>query len=162
MVWHAYLLNPRDFLHDCIRFQWIALWNTGFPLRLVSSCIDDETFIYCPSDKAPDSFLAATGLPWNSLTDKQQLILRCPNCNQPMHVPWTTATDAGSWRTADGGGENGKGYTDPLFETVCSGCHVPSNHDSFKVQKFKTDAKMLIEKTTPLPGTVLNMKGECN
>ncbi|KAL8744796.1 MAG: hypothetical protein Q9184_007953 [Pyrenodesmia sp. 2 TL-2023] len=159
MVWHAYLLNPRDFLDDCIRFQWIALWNTGFPLGLVSSCIDDETFVYRPSDRAPATFLAATGLPWKSLIDNQQLVLRCPNCNRPMHVPWTTATDAGSWRTADGGGENGKGYTDPLFEWTCSGCHVPSHHDSFKVQKFKTDAKMLIEKYIPLPGTVLNMKG---
>ncbi|KAL8713175.1 MAG: hypothetical protein Q9220_002696 [cf. Caloplaca sp. 1 TL-2023] len=66
--------------------------------------------------------------------------------------------DVDPWRNYSEG-NFGRGYTDPGFEMVCSGCHVSSNHDTLKVHKFKTDCKMLVEKNRPLPGTVLNARG---
>lgn len=158
MVWHAHLLNPRDFLEDCIRYGRIPFWTTGLPLQAINACIDNETFDYRPTYKATDRFVTTTGLPWNDLDDPQDLMLRCPGCSQLIGVPWTTSTTADSWK-APSLGEEGIGFTDRNFIVICASCSVSTDHDSLRVQKFRADCISLLEKNIPMPGTILNSKG---
>lgn len=60
MVWHAYMLNPRAYLEDCIRHGRMAIWNVEMPWRVVAECIDSETFEY---RTLGNSFTEHTGLP---------------------------------------------------------------------------------------------------
>ena len=158
MVWHAHLLNPRDFLEDCLRYDRIRLWKMGLPLATFNRCIDNETFEYCTDSSAPSQFQSGIGLPWNSLDDNQQAMIRCPNCARPMHVPWTTSITASAWREPFFG-EYGRGLTDPSFETTCCGCQFVITHETLRVHKFQIDCRSLIEKNLPMPGTILNSKG---
>ncbi|KAL8728310.1 MAG: hypothetical protein Q9181_005384, partial [Wetmoreana brouardii] len=162
MVWHAHLLNPRDFLEDCIRYDQIRFWNTGLPLAAIDSCINNEDFEYRTGDKARLHFFATTSLPWNSLDDQQQLMLWCPNCARPMHVPWTTLTTEDSWKASAslGLGEGGTGFADQYFEYSCGVCHVTINHDVLRAQKFRFDCTLLMDKDLPMPGTILDSKGK--
>ncbi|KAI7318221.1 hypothetical protein KC315_g10135 [Hortaea werneckii] len=61
MVWHAYMLNPRAYLEDCLRNGRVRLWQTRFPWKAVDQRIDRETFAYEPGH------LAATLFPNNLL-----------------------------------------------------------------------------------------------
>ncbi|KAF3483895.1 uncharacterized protein GIQ15_03219 [Arthroderma uncinatum] len=48
MVWHAYMLNPRDVLEDCLRLGKMSFWTSGLPLDVINECIDNTTFEYTP------------------------------------------------------------------------------------------------------------------
>lgn len=75
MVWHAYMLNPRAYLEDCIRTGRMALWNVAVPWRLVAECIDSETFEYKGAD---GYFTELTGLPVSLRVNKQTLAIGIP------------------------------------------------------------------------------------
>lgn len=160
MVWHAHLLNPRDFLEDCIRYDRVPFWRTGLPLATIDPCINNDTLEYHPGDRAPTHFLATTGLPWNSLDDNSQLMLRCIGCCRPRHVAWTTASSVESWKGPNPG-ECETGFADANFATVCKECQVPCDHEALRVYKFRFDCQMLLEKNLPMPGTILNLEGVC-
>lgn len=40
MVWHSFMLNPRTYLEDCLRFGMMGLWKTGLPWKAVDAVID--------------------------------------------------------------------------------------------------------------------------
>ena len=71
MVWHAFILNPRNFLADCIRFGKMKLWALGLPWALVARAIDDETFQYNPGRFTVDTFKSRTRRPWNNLDEPE-------------------------------------------------------------------------------------------
>jgi hypothetical protein len=60
MVWHAYMLNPRAYLEDCIRFGRMALWNTRMPWNAIAECIDPKTFVFEAGALAEASFTRLT------------------------------------------------------------------------------------------------------
>ena len=66
MVWHAYQLNPRDFLEDCIRHGKMGFWRAGLPWSAIDACISNEMFEFEAPIEAVKNFVGATGLPWNS------------------------------------------------------------------------------------------------
>ncbi|KAI4284227.1 MAG: hypothetical protein L6R38_001558 [Xanthoria sp. 2 TBL-2021] len=158
MVWHAHLLNPHDFLEDCIRYDKKLVWDTGLPLPIISQCINNETFEYRTSEKAPDHFRRTTGLRWDSFDDDQQPILNCPKCAQAKQVVWTTLTTADFWREPNYR-DRGSGLADPEFAMSCDRCFTTSTHEALRVRKFQKDRKALLEKDLPMPGTYLNTKG---
>lgn len=161
MVWHAHLLNPRDILEDCIRYDKLSLWETGIPLATIDPCIDVQTLGYSVSKNAPHHFQATTGFTWKSPDDDQPLSLQCPNCGQATSVAWTTLTTADSWKEPSPG-RGGLGFTDPQFEIACPSCLVTGTHEALRVRKFRNDCNALFDKDLPMPGSVLNNKGRCD
>ncbi|KAL8777401.1 MAG: hypothetical protein Q9213_007873 [Squamulea squamosa] len=158
MAWHAHLLNPRDFLEDCVRYDKTLLWNTGLPLAIIDPCIDTKTFEYHTSKSASLHFRKTTGHEWNSLDDDQQLTLHCPKCAMPKQVMWTTLITADFWEEASHKGR-GSGFADPDFGTSCGQCLTLITHETLRVRKFQNDRKALLEKDLPMPGTILDAKG---
>jgi hypothetical protein len=61
MVWHAYMLNPRAYLEDCVRLGRMALWHTKMPWDAIAKCIDPSTFVFHAGAVAEGSFTRLTG-----------------------------------------------------------------------------------------------------
>ncbi|KAL8766036.1 MAG: hypothetical protein Q9209_007065 [Squamulea sp. 1 TL-2023] len=158
MAWHAHLLNPRDFLEDCVRYGKALFWNTGLPLAIIDPCIDIRTFEYYTSESSPLQFHRATGFEWNSLDDDQQHTFNCPKCAMPKQVMWTTLITADFWEESSHK-DRGFGFADPDFRTSCHQCLTPITHETLRVRKFQNDRKALLQKDLPMPGTLLNTKG---
>ena len=89
MVWHSFILNPRNYLEDCVRFGLKDLWATGMPWAAVNQAIDTG-FNYNVPQAGQDAFTKATGLSWFSSQDPMTKTLYCPRCTQRLDIPWTT------------------------------------------------------------------------
>jgi hypothetical protein len=83
------MLNPRNYLEDCIRFGMPNLWATGMPWAVVNAAIDIN-FNYTVRDEAKASFVTATGHKWDNAEDSLVKKLNCPRCQQALEIPWTT------------------------------------------------------------------------
>ncbi|KAI9813014.1 MAG: hypothetical protein M1832_006405, partial [Thelocarpon impressellum] len=155
MVWHSYMLNPRDFFEDCIRLGRLDFWATGMPWRPVNSCIDNASCRYEAPAGARLRFEAATGRAWENLHDLAKKILRCPACLANVAVPWTTCgAGIDSLLTSQA-----VGYADSLFFQLCSRCGRVMNHDALRVHKFRRDLQLLLLEDLPMPGTILSLTG---
>jgi hypothetical protein len=89
MVWHAFVLNPRNYLEDCVRFGLPDLWATGIPWPAVNAAIDTR-FNYTIPEQGKDTFIASTGHKWDNSKDSLDKTLQCCRCTQELVVPWTT------------------------------------------------------------------------
>jgi hypothetical protein len=89
MVWHSFMLNPRNYLEDCVRFGLKDLWATGMPWSAVNKAID-TSFNYTVPQDGIDTFTGMTGLKWNNADDPMTKIIHCPRCTQQLDIPWTT------------------------------------------------------------------------
>jgi hypothetical protein len=92
MVWHAFMLNPRNYLEDCIRYGLKDLWATGMPWQAVNASIDTK-FNYDVPEDGVASFMRATGHNWNNADDPRTKMIICPRCTQQLDIPWTTFGD---------------------------------------------------------------------
>jgi hypothetical protein len=90
MVWHAFMLNPRNYIEDCIRFGLIDLWSTGIPWPAVNAAID-TSFNYNIPEAGKAAFVSQTGHNWSNEEDSLTKKLLCPRCNQQLDIPWTTS-----------------------------------------------------------------------
>lgn len=90
MVWHSFMLNPRNYLEDCARFGLKDQWATGMPWAAVNAAIDTE-FNYSVTEDGRAAFVAATGYNWNNIDDSLTKTLQCSRCPEIIDVPWTTA-----------------------------------------------------------------------
>ena len=169
LVWHAYMLNPRAYLEDCLRYGRMALWHTRFPWKTAVTCVDSKTFIYDVSQDAKSLFEGATNTTWDNLASTQPKRLWCTSCDNELHTAWTTCTDT-SPSSAFGGSirtnkdlsvaidmmlTSGKGYCDQGLSVVCTSCKKTNTHDNLKVGKFRTDLKRLLQGQVPMAGAVL-------
>lgn len=169
MVWHSFMLNPRNYLEDCIRFGLNNLWSSGMPWAAVNAAIDTN-FNYTISELAKVSFIETTGHNWDNDEDSMTKQLNCPRCSNVLEIPWTTfITDEKPskeeyvhsysckyqankpriermWAT---------GYADRDFSYVCNKCAGEVTHDVLRVAKFKKETENLILKDWPLGGTIL-------
>jgi len=91
MVWHAFMLNPRNYLEDCVRFGLKDLWATGLPWPAVNAAID-TSFNYEVPDEGKKAWTAKTGRHWTNALDSLVKNLQCPRCNQQLEIPWTTCS----------------------------------------------------------------------
>jgi hypothetical protein len=93
MVWHTFMLNPRNYYEDCVRYGLKALWATGLPWVAVDEAIDSNCR-YNVSEKAKLEFANATGRNWDNSEDSLDKLVQCPRCNQLNQVPWTTCMES--------------------------------------------------------------------
>ena len=156
MVWHAYLLNPRSFFEDCFRHQSLDFYATFFPWQAINKCIDADTLEYDTSSEAKKKFERDTGLPWNSLDDTSDKLIRCPSCNTTVHASWTKAS--GYTSTSDEF-STGVGYADEDFKQFCPSCSICLSHPYLRTQKFRRDMQLLLKDDIPLPGTCMGTDG---
>jgi hypothetical protein len=61
MIWHAYMLNPRAYLEDCVRLGRMALWNTKMPWNAIAKCINPSTFGFEAGAASEGAFTHLTG-----------------------------------------------------------------------------------------------------
>ena len=165
MVWHAYMLNPRDFLEDCLRQGKMRFWRAGLPWAVIDPCIDNITFEFNASDAAVEYFQENTGYKWNSLIDSPNATIQCPSCRRVLYVLWTkwnsqlAWTNTSSTKDAKFYGESvATGFADKDFEVQCQ-CGVIIDHEMQRVQKFRKDIMALRNLDVPMPGTILNVNG---
>lgn len=158
MVWHSYLLNPRDFLEDCLRYQKTNFWRCGLPWLTIDSCIDDASFEYSANVEARSTFQTKTGLAWDSLNDAPSKTVPCPKCMRQLECPWTTTEEASF--VDDDGMELARGFADKGFHYTCEGCNLTLTHDVLRTQKFRNDLKQLLLADVPMPGTILDRNGK--
>lgn len=157
MVWHSYMLNPRCFLEDSLRYNKIGFWRSGFPWDVINSCIDNTSLEFTGTTQAQHLFSKETGLAWDNLNDPTNIHIRCPKCKQQMTGPWTTSGNCSSWSTD--GGELGDGFADKNFRIGCPSCRQTFDHDVLRACKFRRDVEQLLLKDAPMPGTVLKIDG---
>lgn len=160
MVWHSYMLNPRNYFADCVRYRKMDLWATGMPWEAVAEAIDNETFEYSPTEAAEDHFTKrAGGFAWKNVHDSPFAAIACPICQQSFPAPWTTYDDKTLWEGPEVT-EGGTGYADKDFEIRCVSCGFLIQHEILRVQKFRKDVEERMIRTVPMPGTFLNNKGQ--
>ncbi|KAJ5723952.1 hypothetical protein N7488_001987 [Penicillium malachiteum] len=156
MVWHSHMLNPRDYLEDCIRYGKISTWRTGFPFEIVNACIDDKTLEYAPDNASKEFFENKIKLQWDNLHDPPHKDLECPRCKHITPVPWTEGAMTSPLK---GAFERSTGFADKSFQTLCTHCLGKIDHGLLRVAKFHKDLKKLLEQDRPIPGAVLDMNG---
>lgn len=151
------MLNPRNYLEDCIRFGKFRLWTSGFPWEAVNACIDNDTFKYSPRAEARQKFESTTQHAWNSLDDSPNINIACPKCKKMISCPWTTC-DSGPCMFQNTG-ESGHGFADKLFAAQCMHCNFRTNHDVQRAMKLRKDVELLKSHACPMPGTSLDKDG---
>jgi hypothetical protein len=155
MVWHSFMLNPRSYLEDCIRFGLVNVYSTGLPWVVVNGSIDTD-FKYSTTQAAKHFFETNTGLAWDNLDGPLNKTLRCPRCTQTLDVPWTTCDCAEEIPYGAYTGLVGSGYGESEFSFSCHGCALELNHEVLRVAKFKKDTEMLLLNDWPLGGTIID------
>lgn len=165
------MLNPRNYLEDCIRFGLKHLWATGMPWNAVNEAIGTD-FNYQVPEAAKENFTNATGHHWSNSKDHASKTLECPRCAQLLEIPWTASVakdkpsfveydipshhihaDANTYRLME---MNGTGYGDRNLSHICSRCGGEINHDLLQVAKFRREVENLITKDYPLGGSILS------
>ena len=157
MVWHAFMLNPRCYLEDCVRFGLKDLWATGIPWPAVNAAID-TSFNYTVPEEGMSMFLAKAGHNWNNAEDSLTKSIYCPRCQQQLEIPWTTCAQSEKTSARDLKDMNGIGYGDRDLSHMCHRCGGEVTHELLRVAKFKKETENLIMKDWPLGGTILNPK----
>ena len=168
MVWHSYMLNPRDFLEDCLRQGKMKFWRACLPWAVIDPCIDNNTFEYTASDAAMKYFEDRTGYRWNSLIDSPDATIECPACRRTLYVPWTRWNSPDMWTKSksldcsESYGESvAAGFSDKNFEAPCQ-CGIFIDHELHRVQKFRKDIQALRDLDVPMPGTIFSSTGSYN
>jgi hypothetical protein len=156
MVWHAYMLNPRAFLEDCLRQSKMSLWATGMPWDVIDACIDDGTLVFDPGTEARINFETRTGYSWENIQGGPTKSLLCVGCKQEILAPWT---EGSLGCDPDVAFAHGIGYADKSLRVSCPVCKSSITHDSLRVQKFRNDVQRLLKDDLPMPGTLLSPNG---
>ncbi|KAI9932385.1 hypothetical protein AWENTII_010744 [Aspergillus wentii] len=134
----------------------MGLWASGMPWGAVGSCIEEKTFSYYPGDKAIRHFESQTGLAWESLEDPPKT-LTCLRCKAGIDTPWTTATNVGY--DPDVAFAHCTGLADKSFRIQCASCRFSVTHANLRVSQLRRDVQALLKDGTPMPGTILGLRG---
>ncbi|KAF2107457.1 hypothetical protein BDV96DRAFT_653799 [Lophiotrema nucula] len=161
MVWHSYMLNPRNYLEDCMRRNKHQVWQTPFPWEAIHEAINHETFAYHPGDIAIKEWNTKTKLPWDSLADPQDpgKMIACPKCSTRLAVPWTVPPYTPGLDALESYLSNDIGFAGENFRHVCLSCELVVTHEKLRIGKFIQDVSDVWSAGLPLPGTILNAQG---
>ena len=158
MVWHAFMLNPRNYLADCLRLECVPVWAMGLPWAALMKCIDNETFEYEPGASAHTAFEEMTGHRWDGREDDKTREVRCPRCTAVNTAPLTTVNAPHMWKGEFDG--EGEGLADRWFKSRCLACWQNLSHEVLRCDKFLNDLQDLLQNRKPMPGTLLNENGK--
>lgn len=164
MVWHSYMLNPRDYLEDCARQGRMSLWHCPMPWQAIAQCINNDSFVYQPPDTVHQAFEASVGIEWENLNDLNDAMVICARCFTRNSVPWTACGDIalnGRQATPNVLSDHfsdGTGYADKNFTMTCKSCSQINNHDSLCVGKFLKDVRHLLDEDVLMPGTLFDSR----
>jgi hypothetical protein len=158
MVWHSYMLNPRIYLEDSVRYTKQTLWRTSFPWELIYKTIDNESFEYRPEITV--QFQQTTGRPWDALQDDSLAEFKCPECIKVNKISWTKPPSSSSPEALETYLENDTGFAGSQLQHPCSACGLIITHENLRIGKFCDDAQALMTSQRPLAGTILSIWGE--
>jgi hypothetical protein len=158
MVWHAYMLNPRIYLEDSVRYTKQTLWRTSFPWKTIYEAIDNKTFDYNPGYEK--HFEQSTGRLWHPVQDDRLATVECPKCQKQLEIEWTKPPSTPGAATLENYLVNDSGFAGSEFGHCCRHCNLVITHERLRVAKFCDDAHALIHDKRPFAGTVLNAWGE--
>ena len=94
--------------------------------------------------------------------------VQCPNCQTHQEVPWTTCCDYAVDESepmrsladnTDAMLASGEGFCDRDFASLCPGCETRLTHNVLRAGRFCTDVRQLLSQSTPLPGTIVGLRG---
>ncbi|KAI1338720.1 hypothetical protein F5Y15DRAFT_424264 [Xylariaceae sp. FL0016] len=153
MVWHAHMLNPQNYLEDCMRYGYSGLWTAGLPWQLVNGAID-TSFNYKPSADCVAAWEVLTDRKWDNSDDTSTKALKCPICRKQQSVPWTTC-GMPEGVTEQVPGLVGQGFGDGRFTFSCVDCQGTIDKDVLEVAKFIRHTEGLLAYSRPMPGTIL-------
>lgn len=85
MTWHAYMLNPRNYLTDCIRAKLSRLWCTPFPWKLLDGLISGN-FQYQASKDHIAEWEIKTSIPWLNEDSENFTSRKCRFCREDMMI----------------------------------------------------------------------------
>ncbi|KAH9828316.1 large-conductance mechanosensitive channel [Teratosphaeria destructans] len=169
MVWHAYMLNPRAYLEDSIRYGRTSLWHTPFPWSAAASCIDSHAFGYEVGETAKPHFEEMTSLPWHNLDMAGPRVVKCPTCFSDNPAQWTTChqkaprVQIADHKVLSAALDDmlcsGSGFCDQDFDLACPSCKTSITHERLKAEKFCADVRKLLNETVPMGGTILGTEG---
>jgi len=147
MVWHAYMLNPRAYLEDCLRFGRLRLWHTRFPWQAAAEFVNSETFAYKPGQGAKGTFEHMTSIPYDNLSMKGERVVECPACYAVNRALWTTCVSdspkssfeslADGEAIIDGMLASGHGYCDKGLELNCLFCSKAITHERLAARRYQ-------------------------
>ncbi|KAM0521306.1 hypothetical protein ACHAPE_002784 [Trichoderma viride] len=157
MILHTHMLNPRSFLEDAIRYGLGTFWASGMPWELIHQAIDAD-FNYDVSQKGKKYWSALTGRRWRNRKDPMTRVVQCSFCQTDNEVPWTTCGASREATNEEFTGLIGSGFGDGKFSHKCSSCGHENYKELLSLSKFVADASALLEKSTPMPGTILDPK----
>lgn len=153
MVWHSHMLNPRNYLSDCIRDSFRPVWYAGMPWAAINSSIDDS-FTYKLPPIAETMWKVVAQRAWGNVDDYAKKTIRCPRCESLVDISWTTcdrpANDNTPWDMED----SGEGFGEQGLSQKCPKCELHITHDVLKLGKFKRDATELLVRNRPMCGTL--------
>ncbi|KAL6890448.1 hypothetical protein GGI43DRAFT_415921, partial [Trichoderma evansii] len=157
MILHTHMLNPRSFFEDAIRYGLGTFWVSGMPWKLIHQAIDVD-FNYNVSDNAKWHWSTTTGRRWRNHKDPMTRVVKCPFCQTDNEVPWTTCGVNKDAKNEEFTGLIGSGFGDGKFNHKCSSCGYENYKELLSVSKFVADASALLERSIPMPGTILDPK----
>ncbi|KAB8360599.1 hypothetical protein FH972_024337 [Carpinus fangiana] len=111
MVWHAFMLNPRSYLEDCLRQGMMRFWHYGLPWAAIDASLD-ESEVYDPGSNARFNFHKMTGnMAWQNTICAVEMRVGCPSCrfsSMPTFPQWlenedlnTSTTQPVPWTTVE-------------------------------------------------------------
>lgn len=160
MIWHAYMLNPRTYLEDCVRLGLGGIWAADMPWGLLNQSLiadldrnNGMMYSYNPGTKAKADFELMTGLPWESLDDKSPTKeLLCPSCGTLNYCPWLSVRNDGNDTIVDT-----SSYSTSSMIFMCSSCSYTFSHDKLRFEQFMKDLEEYTIDNVPMPGTLLHV-----
>ncbi|KAJ5814832.1 hypothetical protein N7474_006609 [Penicillium riverlandense] len=161
MVWHSHMLNPWEYLEDCIRHGKVSTWASKFPWEMINRRIDDHTIQYIATEEAQASFESLLALKWDNLDDPLNTMIACPSCNKPITVDWTTRNWIKGSSDIDTAFASCTGLADKSFRVVCptAHCQLSTDHDRLKLAKLHKDIRALVHEDVSLRGSYYNLNG---
>ncbi|ETN37885.1 uncharacterized protein HMPREF1541_07508 [Cyphellophora europaea CBS 101466] len=152
MVLHSHMLNPRDFLQDCLRYRLLSLWKAGFPWDYIGFNVDPDTFKYKPPQACLDRYQECFSAKWDNVEEGSPATVICPNCAMSIEIPWTDLYAGGSARRE-------KGNMHLSFNMSCACCRQSITQQELVMARFREDLLDLRKLSDVMPGTLLTGNG---
>ncbi|KAF8320657.1 hypothetical protein DL93DRAFT_2093994 [Clavulina sp. PMI_390] len=172
LFWHAYLLSPVSYFHDC-EAMYPQLRQIGpFPLTSIAHRINLSTFEYTPTINQLEEWELVTRQDFDppiSTSLDCHVTVACPRCSElkdvPLVVEITQASSSGEGADGASAGLTGSGYAQNGFTSECHFCGfridrgtLAANNVARDLERAANDADQ--GKRTFMNGNLLGARGK--